>query len=411
MSLPAPLPTSGQSPRDPLPVDVALRIAHLLLEDRALATLASVHRCSRDYYFALSPLVYRRVDFRPSGSEALFHLGEGAPLPHPDGLDDEVAIAVSSNTFFSPERAPLRRHVALRQTRHLTIHSIPICFSSVAKYFSSAVTSYSPNHLLSSLRSVQLLPRACDEIRTFIPATYDRPRNPLFIESLVTTSRPQKLCIAYRVLPSGYWDDHRELTSVGQYQLVARLNRIVEDGWDSLNEFCVHDIVHQVLPSLRGCKNVYYFSSHCLGTRSPTSSPVFVPPGLAATGLPGPEWNFRSWQLGTSVKNLFPSGVDAAAVLDATSWVYVNHEGSVLTKPANDDDDDTGVGYKEVSRLIGDALKTGLPQDLLGREGVKREVIEQVLERMSYAAEGEACESCGRFGTNGALISSLADIS
>lgn len=65
-------PNDGQ----PLLVDLALRIAAFLFESGAHSTLAALHRCSKDYYFALSPIVYRKVSFKPKKSYALFFLGD-----------------------------------------------------------------------------------------------------------------------------------------------------------------------------------------------------------------------------------------------------------------------------------------------------------------------------------------------
>lgn len=394
-------PNDGQ----PLLVDLALRNAAFLFESGAHSTLAALHRCSKDYYFALSPIVYRKVSFKPKKSYALFFLGDDFFLS-PDSLGKQVDSAVVSETIFSAERAVLRRILALQHIRHLSIHSLPADSSPLTKAFTSAVNAYSPNYfILPSLQSVQLLPPVADEIRTYIPETYDRPHNPAFLESLISTSRPTKLCLSYPVVPSQSWDEHLELTTIKQYQLVARMNRLIDDGWSSLETFCVHDIVHQVLPSLKGCKNVYHFSSHCVltdeigrveGGEGGGRGAVFVSPGKTSTGIPGPKWNFRSWQIGTAVKNLFPSGANAAAILEKTSWVFVNHKGHILTKLENDDDDDTGVGYMEVGRLIDDAIKGGLPQDLIGRAGFKRELADEVLEKMKFIPGEVQCVSCGR---------------
>lgn len=392
-------PNDGQ----PLPVDIALRIAAFLFECGAHSTLAALHRCSKDYYFALSPIVYRKVCFKPKQSYALFLLDDDFPSP-PGALGKQVDDAVAAETIFSAERAVHRRILALQHIRHLSIHSLPADSSPLTKAFASAVNAYSPNYfILPSLQSVQLFPLVADEIRTYLPETYDRPHNPAFLESLISTSRPTKLCLSYPVVPSQSWNEHLELTTIKQYQLVARMNSLIEDGWSSLETFCVHDIVHQVLPSLKGCQNVYHFSSHCVLTGASGrvegrkgGKAMFVPPGKASTGIPGPKWNFRSWQIGTAVKNLFPSGANAAAVLETTSWEFVNHNGHLLTKLEIDDDDDTGVGYMEVEGLIGDAIKGGLPQDLVGRAGFKRELADGVLKKIKFTPGEVQCVSCGR---------------
>lgn len=127
-------PNDGQ----PLPVDIALRIAAFLFESGAHSTLAALHRCSKDYYFALSPIVYRKVCFKPKQSYALFLLDDDFPSP-PGSLGKQVEDAVASETIFSAGRAILRRILALQHIRHLSIHSLPADSSPLTKAFASAV--------------------------------------------------------------------------------------------------------------------------------------------------------------------------------------------------------------------------------------------------------------------------------
>ncbi|WWD16908.1 hypothetical protein CI109_101340 [Kwoniella shandongensis] len=362
-------PLAADKNHDPLPVDIVLRIAQHLVDNELIGTLASVQRCSTDLYYALSPLVYRRVDIRHSRSDALLTL-DSSMSGEIEALETKIEEATQSRRYFSSSNSTLRHLNALRQIRHLTIHQLPSSDTISTSFLDFASNaSFSSSNILPNLDSVQILPDAVDSIRTFIPTSYDRVRNPPFLEALAKSSQPSKLCIAHRVVPSEEWEEHREISVLGQYQVVARLTQLREDGWwTNLKEFSVHDIVHQVLPSLQGCRNIYHFSSHL------TSSTKFVSPGTKSTYIPGPPWSYRAWQLGTAIKNLFPSGSDGKSVLQNTSWTFVNYDGHILTKMVRDDDDDSGVGWGEVEGLIQDAVKAGLPQDLPMREGFGREL-------------------------------------
>ena len=117
--------------------------------------------------------------------------------------------------------------------------------------------------------------------------------------------------------------------------------------------------------------------------------------GKTFTGIPGPAWNIRSWQISTTVKNLFPSGSDGATQLAGTTWRFVNFEGHILTKKERDDDDESGVVYAEVVGLIRGAVRDGLLLDLPAREGFGEEVVEEVFRRIEYLDDSEAGEECG----------------
>jgi hypothetical protein len=171
---------------------------------------------------------------------------------------------------------------------------------------------------------------------------------------------------------------------------------------------------------------------------------IALPQGAASTGISGLQWNFRAWQIVTTIKELFPSGTNAKAIVcdtdtgdklgsgsSSTSWRYTNIDGHILTKASRDDDDESGVGYEEVEGLVRGMVKDVLPLDLPARKGFDVDLIEEVFRKISYGekvvgkeqeqeqeqeqgggqgGEGEgdgpgakgrlrrqeACESCGR---------------
>ncbi|WVQ94663.1 hypothetical protein IAU59_001743 [Kwoniella sp. CBS 9459] len=401
-------PTQPFVPRvshEPLPTDIIVRIASHLAEEDCRGTVASIQRCSKELFFALAPTLYERLEIKPAKSERLLTLSDQTNLRD---LDAELDVAQKEGSIFSPERSVLRRLATYRYVRNLVIHSLPS--DSISDAFYSFITSLS-FPVFPQLDSISLLAGAVDDLRTWVPTSYDRPRNPAFLEALTRSSSPTKLCISFRALLSEHWEENREATVPGQYQLVSRLNRLRDDGnghgWKSLDTFCVHNIVHQVLPSLPNCKNVYHFSSHITGS---VAQPNVHPPGPESTYLPGPQWSYRSWQLGTAIKNLFPSGVDATRTLEGTSWEFVNTAGHVLTKLVRDDDDESGVGYEEVMGLVKGAVKAGLPQDLPMREGFAKELVGDVFDKIAYACETE-CAACGHLAHSMPILSSIRDVS
>ncbi|OCF34087.1 hypothetical protein I316_04034 [Kwoniella heveanensis BCC8398] len=401
------LPSSPLAKRvssDPLPTDVIVRIASHLAANDHRASVASLQRCSKELFFALAPILYDTLEIKPAHSDLFLTLGQ----PTVSDLDTELDLAQKEASIFSATRNALRRLAIFRYVRKMVIHALPS--DRVSDAFFQSITSL-PFSVFPSLDSVSLLANAVDDIRTWVPTSYDRPRNPAFLEALTRTSAPTKLCISFRALLSEHWEEHREATVPGQYQLVSRLNRLKDDGdgngWRSLKSFSVHNIVHQVLPSLSNCKNVYHFSSHITGS---IARPLLHPPGPESTYLPGPQWSYRSWQLGTAIKNLFPSGVDATKTLEGTSWEFVNTPGHVLTKLVRDDDDESGVGYEEVMDLVKGAVKAGLPQDLPMREGFAKELVGEVFEKIKYAEE-EQCTACGHLTHSVPTLSSIRDVS
>jgi hypothetical protein len=268
--------------------------------------------------------------------------------------------------------------------------------------------------LLPRLETVSLSPTAVDTLRTFVPDDWDRPHSPPFLEALTGCSSPMHLCISFRVVCSDDWEEHREMTTPGAYQLISRLNQLRTDGWTSLRTFTVHDIVHQVLPSLAGCTNIYHFSPHIapeVRQYGQAQPPTPITPharnmlagrdsrhrdGKAGCGMPGPQWNFRSWQINSAIKNLFPSGTNSRQALEGTKWQFVNISGHVLKKVKRDDDDETGVGADEVGGLVEGLVKSSLPQDLPAREGFAEDLVGEVFDAISYRDGLDQCQACGR---------------
>ncbi|WVR04180.1 hypothetical protein IAU60_001180 [Kwoniella sp. DSM 27419] len=390
----------GSPSQAPLPTEIAVRIATLLARDDCLRTVAALHQCSKALYFAVTPVLYDSIEIKPA-SDALLSLwgNDGVAL---DDLDEALHQAQTEGSIFHPRHSSLRRLATFRYVRRMVVHTFP--GDGVSESSGSSLSAESCK-AFPSLNAVVLRPNAVDQLRTWIPTSYDRPRLPPFLEALTRSSSPTKLCIQFRSLTAEYWEEHMEATSIGQYQLVNRLSSL-KDAWPDLDTFTVHGIVHQVLPSLPGCKNVYHFSSHITGS---ITRPILHPPGPRATYLPGPQWSYRAWQLGTAVKGLFPSGVNAERVLQDTSWSFVNTDGHLLTKMVMDDDDDSGVGYTEALGLIKGAVRTGLPQDLPMREGFETKLVGRVFERITYVQD-EDCTGCGASVHTTPTLSSIRDI-
>jgi hypothetical protein len=250
--------------------------------------------------------------------------------------------------------------------------------------------------LFPNVSCVSFLPDAVDGIRMWSPDSYDRPRNPPLLEGLAKACSPKHACLAFRLVESKDWEEHRDATVAGQYQLVARINRLQTDGWGDIESLTLHAIVHQVLPSLKGCRNVYHFSPHVV-LMPATKGWYLFPTGASATGIPGPPWNIRSWQLSTGIKNLFPSCADAQAALKGTSWEFIGVEGHILTKKQRDDDDESGVEWQQAGPLIRDAVRNALPLDLPAREGFGEELVGEVFRKTRYRdlKDVAPCDSCG----------------
>ncbi|WVW79836.1 hypothetical protein I302_101806 [Kwoniella bestiolae CBS 10118] len=371
---------------DPLPVDIIRRISSHLVSDDYLGTVASIHRCSKEVYLAVTPILYNTLHVKKVKSDYLLSL---TLITHVES-EEEYSDSQQDEALFTPSKSTIRRLSSFRHVRHLIIHSLPS--DHVSECFTNCINSLS-SLVFPNLSSVQIRPTAIDEIRSWSPPTYDRPRNPLFLESLVSTCQPMKLCISFPIVLSEHWEQHRDLTVSGQYQFISRIHKLQQDGlWkDSLKEFNVHNIVHQVLPSLPNVTNNYHFASHITGSES---RPIVHPPGVRSVYLPGIQWSYRAWQIGKLIKNLFPSGItNASEIIANTRWNFINVEGHILTKMFRDDDDESGVGHDEVSDLIKNAVRVGLPQDLPLREGFDRELVDDVLRAIGYMSEGE-CEIC-----------------
>ncbi|ORY26064.1 hypothetical protein BCR39DRAFT_560766 [Naematelia encephala] len=445
-----------------LPLDIVRRIASLLDTSLSHHTLSTLLLLNKDTYEALTPLLYRRLSISGPSSNALLDLN--IPTDASGNLvtlEKEIRESRKDGTYFSPE-SPWRRIDSLRHARHVTIESLVSepTSSRLLNTLSASTSSYS---LFPSLRTVELRPTALDEIRTFVPPysrSRSKPQTHPFLLLLAKSANPTHLCLSFPLVPSKYWEEHRDSTLVGQYQLVARLSRLKDDGWSGLRSVTVHNVVHQLLPSIPGCINTYHFSPHILASPpppsisapSPTSPPSLItaplsssplpsattpssasPPsstrvtailirGPKSVGQPGLQWNYRAWQIGQSIKSLFPSGVDASKVLEGTSWRFIGIRNHVLTKQWRDDDDESGVGYEEVEGLVRDCVKSGLNGDLPAREGFERSLVQDVWDRMTWVNEDEKdekeaekgnnvnCQACQRHGDEDLVLGSLNGI-
>jgi hypothetical protein len=399
----------------PLPLDIVLRIASILHDRRSLRCLATLQILSKGTYDVVTPILYRHLHVTVCSGDLLDLDLDELPLDGEVALEASVRQLRETGEYWGTARRhrSIRRADAFRHARRITVHHEPsdkaLDRVSSSQQSTSTRTSSSAGTrarlLFPHVDTVSLLPDAVDAIRTWSPKTYDRPRNPPLLELLAKTCSPQHLCLAFRLVESRDWEEHREATVSGQWQLVSRINRLHSDGWDRLESMTIHDIVHQVLPALEGCRNVYHFSPHVVRTSRDQSGRYryAFPGGVDATGIQGPPWNIRSWQLSTAIKNLFPSGADAEAALKGTSWEFVGVEGHILTKRYRDDDDESGVEWGQVGHLVRDALRNALPLDLPAREGFAQELVDEVFTRIHYvdAEQAKPCESCSRqFASN-----------
>ncbi|WWC98981.1 hypothetical protein V866_005875 [Kwoniella sp. B9012] len=380
------IPFPPRISKDPLPVDIIRRISSNLAQDGYLGTVARIHICSKEVYTAITPILYESLQIKKGRSD---HLLSIVPLQDPsiNGVQHDSLV---DDTFFTSSKSTTRRLAAFQHVRHLIIHSLPS--DILSNQFATSVESLSSS-AFPKLYSVQFLPTATDEIRSWSPPTYDRPRNPPFLEALVTTCQPSQLCISFPIVLSENWELHRDLTVSGQYQFISRIAKLHQDGlWkDSLKVFNVHNIVHQVLPSLPNVINNYHFASHITGS---IARPINHPPGVQSVYIPGIQWSYRAWQIGKLIKSLFPSGTtNAPEIIQNTRWNFINVRGHILTKMFRDDDDESGVGHDEVMDLIRNAVRVGLPQDLPLREGFDKELVNDVLDAIAYEDQGE-CEVC-----------------
>ncbi|KAL7419942.1 hypothetical protein Q5752_005861 [Cryptotrichosporon argae] len=385
--------------------DLLHDIATVLADQGAQATLARLQRCSALAYDVVTPILYARLVVSASTCAGLLagdaelwveQATETSRGPNATCIDDGPAA-----------RSVRRRLDALRHVRHLVVRSLPADHVSHAFLSASTQLRERSRCLFPRLTSVSLLADALDTLRVWVPEEYTRPSLPSFLEAVARGARPAHLCVAYRLVPSSDWEAHRDLEARGMYRLSARV-ALLAAAW-ALDTFIAHDVVHQAPPALP-CANTYAFSSHVI------PHPFFAarfrfPTDESAIGIKGPEWTLRPWQLGSAIKSLFPSGADHAAVLSATSWKIANVQGHILTKEASDDDDGTGVGWRDVKRLVRESLEVGIRRDLPARDGFDEAMLDEVLAKITYlGADDGACPACGRTGQAEAIVSTLDDI-
>jgi hypothetical protein len=155
------------------------------------------------------------------------------------------------------------------------------------------------NNILPRLKTVRLAPSVIEAIRIYRSETYDRPRNPPFMETLMRHSNPAAFHLTFPT-PTSRTHDPGQGDQDGQYNLASGLVSIGAT-WD-LARFVVNDITDQVIPSLPGCENVYHFTS---------------PPDHR-----GIEWDYRAWQITTAIKSVFSTTPQTTRLKDtrSTSW-------------------------------------------------------------------------------------------
>lgn len=398
----------------PVPPDVSQRVALALLADGHLRTVADLRLVSAATYDIVTPVLFST--FTIDGDTPALDVSE--PDEEAWTAHEREGGAQRADFFGAGEEATRRRRIDnLRHVRHLVIRSPPSP-ELVSKYTDSELR----RPLFPQAIVVSLSASMTESLRTYIPSydsatmsvTISTPRPPL-LDWLTSAARPRRLSISFPLVPSSQWEAHRDGSTRGSYQLASRLASLVDPGsaWHGvLQEFKVDGIVHQVLPALRGVKNIYHFANHQRSSsphyHSPSSSLVSLPPGPASTGMPGPEWNFRAWQISTTVKSLFPSvptsrtpsanpnlgsGHDndnnpkssfARETLANTSWTFRNIAGHVLTKDDRDDDDELGVEWSEVGVLVRDLVENGLRLDLPAREGFGEGELDELFQRLGY---------------------------
>lgn len=384
-------PDRNDADRPPLPDDIIHRIATILSEDADEHTIACLQKLSKSSYHAVTPVLYNHLKVN-GHSWGLLSM-------RPDPIADSAQSSGETEhagSCFGSKAATVRRLDALRHVKRLAIDDIPPDFA--VQLFLEAQTQ-SDQPFMPRLRSISLQPKAVKYLRTWSSGGYTTSRMPPLLEALAKACKPTSLCLTFPLVESSQWEEHRETSVGGQYQLVSRLNKLKEEEWSCLETLEVHDIVFQVLPSLRGCRNIYHFSNHVVRDPLRPARGYAFPGGADAVGLPGLSWNIRAWQVGQAIKNVFPSGVDAKAALASTSWDFINVEGHILTKRTRDDDDESGVGWDEAGRLVRSAVQVGLPIDLPARDGFSAEDIVAVFERLSYPSQTPTpsqCSVCGR---------------
>lgn len=378
-------------PAAAVPADVIRRIADQLAADGSCQqTLASLQAASKLTYDVVNPILYTRLVVSATRCTSLLQSLVASDMSGFRGFDDDGQC---SGDWRPTSTALLRRLASLSHVKHIVVRSLPP--DHVSASFASAAAHGAAHgvYLLPRVTTVSLLPTAVDQLRTWTPSTYERPHNPPFLEALASAAQPTHLCLAFRLVRSTLWDEHRDLTTAGQYAFVRKVALMCE-GWTALETVTYHDLVHQVPPSVPSTRNVYEFAPHVVPHPLFRQRYRFLR-GREAVRLPGPEWNIRPWQMGIAIKNLFPSGSDHATTLQGTSWAFCGLAGHLLTKEARDDDDGTGVWWAEVDEMVQDSVRVGLARDLPAREGVGTRMVDGVFERVSYERATE-CPACHR---------------
>ncbi|BEJ13314.1 hypothetical protein CspHIS471_0304880 [Cutaneotrichosporon sp. HIS471] len=367
-----------------LPPDILVRVAQLLNARGARGTLASLSRASRAAYDAAAPSLYSEIKLGPHAVGLLGALG-------PDDVEGFTGFDEEGKTpGWTAPRATIRRLAAWSHVRRLKVPALPRDHQS--QTLAKIATSLPPGVLMPRLQAVCFGPVATDQLRIWTPDYGIGPYVPPLIEALAA-QRATHLCVAFRHVVADKWNVYREASTLGQYALARRLEALAA-AWD-LENVTFHDVVHQVLPSLP-TTNIYEFAPHAIPNPIYRDDYLF-PTGAAAVRLPGPDWNLRPWQMGTAIKNLFPSslGVEThEATLARTRWRFCGVANHVLTKEVRGDDDSDGVWYGEVRDLVDESIKAGIARDLPAR-GLNGEFVKQVLERIEYGRAVE-CAACGR---------------
>jgi hypothetical protein len=268
--------------RYPFPLDLIRRVVVDLMDGSSFSTLATLQSTSSDIYAIVTPLLYRSLHVHGLESTSLFELD-----PEKLGVDEgDVEAAEKDGSIYDVSNKTMRCLASLRYVEELTVHSLPQMSLSLGH-----------TNIMPRLKTVRLAPSVIETIRTYRPETYDRPRNPPFIETLMRHSNPAAFHLAF---PTPRTQDPGHGDQDGQYNLASRLVSIGAT-WD-LARFVVNDITDQVIPSLPGCENVYHFTS---------------PPDHR-----GIEWDYRAWQITTAIKSVFPTTPQTTRLKDtrSTSW-------------------------------------------------------------------------------------------
>ncbi|WWC60035.1 uncharacterized protein I303_102598 [Kwoniella dejecticola CBS 10117] len=383
----------------PLPIDIIRRISAHLADEAFLGTVSNIQRASKEVYLGVTPILYRCLHIKHRKSDRLLSFTN-----HPQNRKADIE---NDAHVFEAENDGVRRLEALKHVRRLIIHHIPS--DDIAESFFQLVRARAPQSGAHSSKSIvfphlthiELSPDAVEQLRTWVSTSnFSSPfnQNPLFLETLSRTSGIRVLCMTFKSLLSQHWEEYRDLTLIGQYQLLSRIQALHTGNnslWrDSLRVLNVHDISHQLVPTLPGVENSYFFSPHIIGTEA---HPILVGGGKEACYFGGIDWTYRSWQIGKSIKSLFPSDLDKTAVqdiLETTQWRFVGPDGQIKVKLVRDEDDDeNGIPYKEVISAIKSQIRSGIPQELSAGQGWDDEQVEKLFGRIKYV-EGVSMD-CG----------------